>query len=68
MCPLREGGAKDSRIRAGGGALELFEARVGPQSVSDVLCTLPADVVLLQTANKGANGVSGGADTFVSVT
>ena len=57
-------GGADSRIRAGGGAPELFEARVRPQSVSKVLRTFRIQAVFLEAANKGANEVSGGADTF----
>ena len=56
-------GGADSRHRASSGVLELFEARVRLESLAERPCALWTDLVVLEAANKGRTGVSGGADS-----
>ena len=53
----------DSRFGACGGVPELFEARVRPQSVSDVLRALRLQAVVAEAAKGVGIGVSAGADS-----
>ena len=48
--------------RACGGALEIFERRVGLEGLSERLCALRTDAVIPETASDGEIRVSAAAD------
>ena len=55
-------GGADSRDRASGGVLELFEARVRLESLAERPCALWTDAVVPEAVNGGQITVSWGAD------
>ena len=61
--PITVSGGADSRDRASGGVLELFEARVRLESLVERPCTLWTDAVVEEAANGDQLSVSGGADS-----
>ena len=63
--PITVSGGADSRDRASGGVLELFEARVCLERLAERPCTLWTDAVAEETANGGQISVSVGADSRI---
>ena len=61
--PITVSGGADSRDRASGGVLELFEARVCLESLAESLCTLWTDLVVFEAVDGGLISVSGGVDS-----
>ena len=60
-------GGADSRDRASGGVLELFEARVRLESLAERPCALWTDAVAQEAVKGGRITVSGGADSRQAV-
>ena len=56
-------GGADSRDRASGAILELFEARICLERLAERPCALGTDAVALEAVNGGQISVSGGADS-----
>ena len=52
-------------FRVAGSVLEGFEARVCLERLAERPCALWTDLVVLEAANKGRTGVSGGADSRI---
>ena len=49
-----------------GGVLDVGERRVDLEHVSDVLCTLGPELIVVKTANEGRIGVSAAIDSVES--